>query len=358
MLAAMSSLALAADLGSVSSIVGDALHGGMPDARGCSFRIGHAAATRIGPDGAYGLSHNGLHAHLADGSWLIGLRHHVRSGPDCIVDADDTGIVDPAHLGHISREVVGWSPHPRGTTEGLDPYQPRDRLRITDALAGAPVSYLSSLRDEAVMALPVILIRAQVPEAARSLVLSAVAMAERDLTAPPQRAGALVVDEMPVEEMSEMAIPALAPALAVARGALAWLIASADAGCHQRNPRQAAAIFRLLAWLPWSEERRRLQRLCRQAGLLPATCVDPVAGESVAQLVDAVGNPRLSTWRDQDGFGRPVARTVGDSAILAIAKVLGRDPRPLAGIDPGVPWTDEVRMRTREGLIRWSTAAA
>jgi hypothetical protein len=354
----MRSLASAADFGSVSSIIADALHGGIPDARGCSFRIGRAAATRLTDQGAYAVVHNGLHALLADGSWLIGLRHHVQAGPDCILDTDDTGIVDPAHLGHISREVVGWSPDPRGSAQGLGPYQPFDRASISDALAGAPVSLLSSLRDEAVMALPVFLIRAEVPEAARSLVLSAVAMAERDLVAPPQRAGALVVDDMPVEEVPEPVIPTLTPGLAVARGALAWLIASADAGCHRRDPRQTAAILRLLAWLPWPEERRRLHRLCRQAGLLPGSCSQPAEGETVAHLVETLGDPRLSTWRDHDGFGRPVARTVGDSAVLAIARVLGRDPRPLAGIDPGVPWTDEARMRTREGLIRWSTATA
>jgi hypothetical protein len=354
----MRSLTVAADVGSISSIVADALHAGIPDAQGCSFRIGRAVATRVGPEGACALAHNGLHARLADGSWLIGLRHHVASGSDCIVDTEDTGVVDPAHLGHIAREVVGWCPDPRGPAQGLEPYQPFDRASISDALAGAPVSLLSSLRDDAVMALPILLIRAQVPEAARSLILAAVAMAERDLSAPPHRAGSLVVDEMPVEEMCDPVVPALTPALAVARGALAWLIASADAGCHRRSLHQTAAILRLLAWLPWSEERRRLHRLCRQAGLLPGACAEPVTGDGLAQLVESLGNPRLSTWRDHDGFGRPVARTVGDSAILAITRVLGRDPRPLAGIDPGVPWTDEARMRTREGLIRWSTAAA
>ncbi len=45
--------------------------------------------------------------------------------------------------------------------------------------------------------------------------------------------------------------------------------------------------------------------------------------------------------------------TIGDAALLAMMKALGADPRQLAGVDPGLPWTRSQRRRSATAIQAW-----
>ena len=341
----------------LSAIVADARLAGLPDLSGARFRIGRLAITTV-RTGASGRATSssaliqasaciGLHAQLANGSWLAGLARLVVPGAHLMVDAEETVAVAHADLPRTACRVVGWQS--QADPRPLDGFLDADLPRIRAALALAPIPMLTELGACAAMALPALLAGSGCDELSGLATLAAVAMAEGDRLAPPDRPGALILGEVPCEELPALRGAPLQPAIAVARGVLDWLLATAEASAP--TAQRQWAVLRLIAWLPWAAERQRLLRLCRQAGLLGGSRSPMPGSSAMPALIDGMADDQVSAWRDQDSFGRPVARTVGDACLAALARHLGRDPRPLVGIDPSLPWDDALRQELRRRLL-------
>ncbi len=344
---------------------------------------------------------DGLHLHLADGSWIIAMAYRFRPGPDDRVDSGKCLAFAPAMESALASIAHPFAP--AQVAAWLEALAPEARPRASAALAiMVPISFHLTQRSEGLPATAAILHLAGWPD----LGAAAVAIADqrarqfgqlrpwREPDQPFDPTGAYA--HAPAEEQAwRAAHPTIIPEdplTAFRRALFRWSRAQLCAAPEEAlvPPATAAALCRtLLDPLDPQGNAARIAALLAAARLPPTTPANPTLDERLqswearpraARLVVTGGTDGATQGtafvvpppayqpdeHDYDGLigllddERPSrcvdvngARTVGDNALRALATLLKADPRALAGLPVDHPWTAAERRTTAKALELW-----
>ena len=418
----------ASDVAAVQAIVAKMVELGYPDTRGSALTIGSATvnakvdstkqepplpmrlsttqATDAGPITTYTFRIRGLHARLADGSWLLGMRYRLvpREGIEVSVTGDVVEASTEFATAKAARSFTA-SVDAAKYVASIAPERRASACAIMDATV--PVSYHLKLGANDLPLATIILSQAGCPDAP----LLAWSIAEQRAhdywqqrywlpAAPPfdptgayAWAGDTAKAWTTANPAPAVESPADALRRALHREARAWLLSPApssvftadaaaavatvllDPGDPQGHAPRVAALREALripaepaADAPVVERLRRWGAPSREPDFrvtggggkdgsvsMSTTFVRPKeayvpARDDLDQLVAHLGNAEPSRFQDFGG-----TRTVGDNALRAMAAVLGEDPRGAVGRDVQAPWNEAERLATAKALQAWWT---
>jgi len=273
------------------------------------------------------------HLRLADGSWLAGCERHVRSQDGVEIDATE---LQPVTMAGAMERLPRWQVAPIARCINL-----RDAVELHVWRLGAPGREERALRN-------------YIAAPWQSLLQSRSLVTGEDVAT---RWGGFVQDE----DLSRR--PAdLLPRLLRDR-AFIWF---ADRACDGIDIARDKAAAAALEFAPPAlrEDLIRYFASVAAAAAVPewqtgGSLDDLLQGWNEGELPDsklldldalslALTDQRPSRWIESN---QP--RLVGDNALRAMAYRLGRDPRLLAGLDAGEPWTEAARTRTMPAVQTW-----
>ncbi|MBA2481708.1 MAG: hypothetical protein H0V44_13675 [Planctomycetes bacterium] len=410
-----------AEHASIVALVDRCVALGYPDTRGAEFTRGTAtvtaqvggqradpplstrlSTTQMSGDGVvtYVFSVRGVHARLADGSWLLGLRHALR--PDATLTiAVDGPRVDPATL---AAEAAAAKPFQaeKDAAKYLAAIPADQRARTAAVLdATVPMSFLLKLNPDDMPLAAVALTRAGCEQAP----LLAWAIADQrarsywqqrywtDAAPPFDPTGAYAWSEQAEQDWRAalgspvVEDPATALRRAWHRQFRAWLLttepgcpldadaataaatATLDPGDPQGHGARIAALRDALkipavpakksflsdalrAWGPPPAGQPEF-RVTASAGSMSTSFLQEAPAYAPAisdadRLIELVGDARPSRFHD---FAGP--RTIGDNALRALAQLMQKDPRAAISRDGDRPWTDREQSETAAALQTW-----
>lgn len=404
------------ELAAIDALIETAVRHGLPDARGAVLVSGRLALAWKGTAGGLlampGSQRwlfsstsssdqeasatgevEGLHLHLSDGSWLVGLAGHLPAGAGFTVGTGGSKELGPAAAGLPPGTGEGLASYLRSQLDRLDE---DDRSAAARGLAVLPAPHNGLLAPMAGIHLR----RAGAPQAAdleRALTLLAQvgpwaqpapdASLDLGLGGSGQRNPGIRMagkDRLQLPTASEavrreLRTWALARLIAADDGARPAALAAAlavtgdeaAADCRRiaegralpANPtRRAPLAERVAAWRP---TRSHMINPGSRAGLssddldgeprhLPASrtgsasLVQEADADALIQLLD---DRRPSRWVD-----RGIPRTLGDNALRTLADLLQSDPRSLVGRDPKAAWNDAERTACATAIAAWWNA--
>ncbi|MCE9556972.1 MAG: hypothetical protein K8T91_26800 [Planctomycetes bacterium] len=419
------------DATQIAAVIKAVIAAGFTDAAGATLYAGKIAVTaKVNPEGlpplptsasnmqmtdpkskktTYQFQFDGLHAKLADGSWIFGLSHHFKPGKEDSVDVKHAAEVKVADL-----TATAAAEHPldveKGAAKWLEALDPASRPRAAAALkVFAPVTMQLHVNQEEFVPAMVVLDRAGWSDAEVAAVCVADSRSRQFWqlrawtgAAPPYDPTG-EYDHFKKEEADwTQAHPKFtpeAPAVALRRGLFRWCrgqlmveapedallpldkaAACAKAMVDPGDPQgYAAKIDALLAGakLPvgapekadlvarlqsWEARPRRPRMIVGGGGpqadgsvSISTSFVAPVASytpekKDLDALIALLGDERPSRFFDFNG-----PRTVGDNALRAVAMLLEADPRKLAGQSVDKPWTASERKAAATAVQKWWT---
>ena len=419
------------DATEIAAVIKAVIAAGFPDAAGATLYAGKIAVTaKVDPNAppplptsasnmqmtdpqskktTYQFQFDGLHAKLADGSWIIGLAHHFKPGQGDSIDINHAAAVKVGDL-----TATAAVAHPldmeKGAAKWLEAIDPACRPTAAAALkVFAPVTMQLHINQEDFVPAIVVLDRAGWSDAAVAAVCVADSRSRQFWQLRPWTGAAPpydptgAYDHFKKEEADwAKAHPKFtpeAPAVALRRGLFRWCRgqlmveapedallpldkaaacakAMVDPGDPQGNapkidallagaklpvaaPEKADLVARLQSW----EARPRRPRMIVGGGgpqadgsvSISTSFVAPVSSykpekKDLDALIALLGDERPSRFFDFNG-----PRTVGDNALRAVAMLLEADPRKLAGQSVDKPWTATERKAAATAVQKWWT---
>jgi hypothetical protein len=365
-----------------------------------STRLSKSQMTSQDGGTIYSFEFNGMHVHLADGTWLLGLRYRSKNDK-LVIKIDDAKAIDPATLTASAAQE-----NPYKVEQGAKFLEqiPEDQRAMVDKTLQitVPVSFKLKLRPDDMPLATIVLALNGWKDAAWSAQSVAV-IRSRDYWQQQYWSGKLPSfdptgeykdrDHVVTEWRSAHPKPQIESAEVGLRRALhrefrmwlaqpdpAWALdakqtkAAAIAMLDPADPQKITARIEALyeaqtipknppADAPLAEKLRSWSattgtpefrvKSAKDGTSMSTTFSDTQpayvpAEQDIAELVKLVKDDRTSRLVDFSG-----ARTVGDNALRALAVVLQRDPRSEASMADMEPWTSERRHQTAQALEKW-----
>lgn len=351
----------------------------------------------------YGYEFDGVHAKLADGTWLVSLLYRYKPGPEDKIDDSKAPAVDVGALTAAAAKAFPFDAE-KDAGKWLDGVAPAARARAAAEMnVYVPVTKYLKLLPDAMAPASVLLHRAGWADAA-GLSLSMADQRARSYwqlrpwkpgepAFDPTGAYPKAKDEEEAWKKASPQPPAEAPDVALRHALYRWCRAQIMADESILTPAVAAAcckavldpkdpqgngpradallagsklpvtpaenatlVERLQSW----EARPRMPKMSVKGGGQHGNSVTMSTGffapvpayqpkkEDLDALVALLGDERPTRFWD---FAGP--RTLGDNAWRALSALLEADPRTLAKIDVDKPWTAAERKSAASAFQKW-----